>query len=69
MCMTNLAPLVSEAKAKNIKNTFTQNTKISYVVYVVLTAVIAPLAAITLLIPSWNERFVTGMAKEVLKPQ
>lgn len=59
-------PVLQQAKSKNIKNSFTRNPKLSVVVYVLASAIIAPLLVFPLLSTKFGEAFERGLSKEVL---
>ena len=67
ICIFALAPLVNEARELGVENTFTRNPKLSYLVYIILTAIIAPLVFCTLLFPATSQKFSDGLRKEVFK--
>lgn len=50
-------PTLNQARRDGIKNVLTENPKLSVVVYLVLTSIIAPLILLPLLVPSMNVRF------------
>jgi len=68
-CYLFLVPAVALAKDKNIYNSFTENTWLSYLIYVVVTTVTAPFAVLPIFIPSFAERFKTGLEKSVMESQ
>lgn len=59
-------PLLVQAKAKNIKNSFTKRPKLSIVVYIIFSAIIAPLLVFPLINSEFGEAFERGLSKEVL---
>jgi hypothetical protein len=61
-------PLLQKAKAQNIVNTLTLNPVLGLVVYTGVTALVAPIIVLPLLIPSMNDSFVRGLEREMLKP-
>jgi hypothetical protein len=60
-------PLIQEAKAKHIINSFTQYPTLSIVIYILISAVVAPILIMPMFSNSMAENFINGMAKEVLK--
>ena len=56
-------PVLREAISKDVKNSLTLNPKLSYVIYFIITAIIAPLIIMPMLVPSMNERFRTSLSK------
>jgi uncharacterized membrane protein YdjX (TVP38/TMEM64 family) len=68
-CYIFLAPAVALAKDLNITNSFTENTWLSYLVYVTLTSITAPFSVLPIFIPSFAERFKNGLEKSVMESQ
>ena len=68
-CYIFLAPAVRLAKELNITNSFTQNTWLSYIIYVGLTTITAPFSVLPIFIPSFAERFKNGLEKSVMESQ
>lgn len=60
-------PLVQQARREQISNTFTEYPKISVVIYVLVSAVVAPLLVLPLLSERMAKQFETGLAREILK--
>ena len=60
-------PLVRKARETNINNSFTEYPKLSTVVYIFVSALIAPLLVLPLLFDHFGENFERGLAKEILK--
>lgn len=60
-------PLVQKAKEQNIKNQFTEYPIVSTIIYVIISAVVAPLLVLPLLFSSMAESFERGLSKEILK--
>lgn len=56
-------PTLKEAISKDVKNSLTANPKTSYVIYFIITAIIAPLVILPMLVPSMNERFRNSLSK------
>jgi uncharacterized membrane protein YdjX (TVP38/TMEM64 family) len=68
-CYIFLAPAVNLAKDLNIANSFTENTWLSYLVYITLTSITAPFSVLPIFIPSFAERFKNGLEKSVIESQ
>lgn len=68
-CVLFLVPAVALAKELNITNTFTESTWLSYAIYVTVTTITAPFAVLPIFIPSFAERFKTGLEKSVTESQ
>jgi len=68
-CVLFLAPAIAIAKDMGIENSFTENTWLSYLVYITITTVTAPFAVLPIFIPSFSERFKTGIEKSVMESQ
>jgi hypothetical protein len=68
-CVLFLAPAVSLAKDMNVTNSFTESTWLSYFIYITITSITAPFAVLPIFIPSFSERFKTGIERAVLESQ
>jgi uncharacterized membrane protein YdjX (TVP38/TMEM64 family) len=68
-CYIFLAPAVRVAKDLNIINSFTENTWLSYLIYIFITTITAPFSVLPIFIPSFAERFKTGLEKSVMESQ
>jgi uncharacterized membrane protein YdjX (TVP38/TMEM64 family) len=68
-CYIFLAPAVALAKDLNIVNSFTENTWLSYLIYIFITTITAPFSVLPIFIPSFSERFKTGLEKSVMESQ
>jgi len=68
-CVLFLAPAVALARDKNIQNSFTENTWLSYLIYITLTSITAPFSILPIFIPSFAERFKTGLERAVMENQ
>ena len=66
-CIFWFWPLVQQARAGGISNTFTQYPKTSTVIYVLVSTVVAPLLIPPLLSTKMAEKFSHGLAREILK--
>ena len=60
-------PLLQKAKQENIKNSFTEYPVISVIVYILLSALIAPLIVLPLLSAKAGESWGRGLSKEIFK--
>jgi len=58
-------PILSKAREDGISNVLTENPKLSILVYLCITTLIAPLVILPLLIPSMNARFRDSLATTV----
>ena len=58
-------PVLREARDFGVKNVLTENPKLSCFVYLCITAIIAPLVALPVLVPSMNVRFRASLANMV----
>jgi len=68
-CVLFLAPAVALARDMNIQNSFTENTWLSYLIYITITTITAPFAILPIFIPSFAERFKLGLERAVLESQ
>jgi hypothetical protein len=68
-CVLFLVPAVAIAKELDINNSFTENTWLSYLIYVAVTTITAPFAVLPIFIPSFAERFKAGLEKSVMESQ
>ena len=60
-------PLLQKAKAQNVKNSFTDYPTLSSLIYIFISAFIAPVLIMPLLSNSMAEKFEHGLSKEILK--
>ena len=51
-CYLFLVPAVSLARDMDIQNTFTENTWLSYAIYITITTITAPFSILPIFIPS-----------------
>ena len=58
-------PVMKEAISNGASNVLTENPKLSYFVYICISAIIAPLIIAPLLVPSMNERFRSSLSDMV----
>lgn len=68
-CILFLAPAVAQAKFLGIQNSFTENTWLSYFIYIVITSITAPFAVLPIFIPSFGKRFQNGIGRAVFESQ
>lgn len=61
-------PLVQEARAAKIKNSFTQYPVLSTIIYILISAVVAPLMVFPMFSAAMALRFEIGLRTEILKP-
>ena len=60
-------PLLQKAQEQNIKNSFTGYPILSMLIYIFISAFIAPILIMPLLSNSMAEKFERGLSKEILK--
>jgi hypothetical protein len=60
-------PMVQQAKTMGIQNSFTQYPKISTIVYILVSAVVAPLLLPPMLSETMAQRFQAGLHREIFK--
>lgn len=60
-------PVLSEAKQTGVVNSFTEYPKLSTVVYVLVSAAVAPFLIPPMFSQVMAERFEAGLRKEILK--
>lgn len=68
-CYLWFMPLVKQAKQQGIKNSFTYYYKASIVVYILISAAVAPILLFPMLSHEMALRFEEGLRKEILKPE
>ena len=68
-CILFLAPAIEQAKFIGIKNTFTENTWLSYFIYICITTIFAPFTVLPIFIPSFSKRFQNGIGRAVMESQ
>jgi uncharacterized membrane protein YdjX (TVP38/TMEM64 family) len=67
-CIFWFWPLVQQAQASGVENTFTEYPKISTVLYVLVSTLVAPLLIPPMLSEQMAQKFSSGLAREILKP-
>ena len=68
-CVLFLSPAVALARDIGVQNSFTENTWLSYLIYIIITTITAPLSILPIIIPSFAERFKTGLERAVMESQ
>ena len=68
-CVLFLAPAVALARDTGVQNSFTENTWLSYLIYIAITSITAPFSIMPIFIPSFSERFKIGIERAVLESQ
>jgi hypothetical protein len=61
------SPLIREARQSNVENSFTQYPVLSTVVYIFISAIVAPMLVFPLLSDSVAKRFQDGLRREIMK--
>jgi hypothetical protein len=60
-------PLLRKAKSENIKNSFTDNPILSSLIYIFVSAFIAPILIMPIFSENMAKKFEQGLSKEILK--
>ena len=68
-CILFLAPAIEQAKFIGIQNTFTESTWTSYIIYIIITSIVAPFTVLPIFIPSFAQRFQNGIGRAVMESQ
>jgi hypothetical protein len=68
-CYLFLMPAVRLARDMGIENSFTENTWLSYLIYIIITTITAPFSVLPIFIPSFAERFKSGIERAVTESQ
>lgn len=66
-CIFWFWPLVQQARTSGISNTFTKHPRTSTVIYIFISAIVAPLLVLPLFSERMAKQFETGLAREILK--
>ena len=66
-CYVWFWPLLQKAKEKGVENALTKAPVLGIIVYILVTALIAPVIVLPLLIPSMSDNFVRGLERELMK--
>lgn len=67
-CYFWFIPLLREAKSSDISNSFTEYPKLSTVVYVLVSALVAPMLLFPMFSSEMAGKFEDGLRKEILRP-
>lgn len=62
-------PLLQKAKSQDIKNSFTDHPILSSIIYIFISAVIAPVLLMPLFSNDMAEKFELGLSREILKQE
>jgi uncharacterized membrane protein YdjX (TVP38/TMEM64 family) len=68
-CYLFLVPAVAIARDTGVQNSFTENTWLSYLIYITLTSITAPFSILPIFIPSFAQRFKIGLERAVMESQ
>ena len=68
-CVLFLSPAIALARDTGVQNSFTENTWLSYLIYIIITTITAPFSILPIIIPSFAERFKTGLERAVMESQ
>jgi hypothetical protein len=68
-CYLFLAPAISLARDTGVINSFTENTWLSYLTYIIITSITAPFSVLPIFIPSFAKRFKIGLERAVMESQ
>jgi uncharacterized membrane protein YdjX (TVP38/TMEM64 family) len=68
-CYLFLSPAVALARELGVQNSFTENTWLSYLIYIAITTITAPFSVLPIFIPSFAERFKIGLERAVMESQ
>jgi hypothetical protein len=68
-CYLFLSPAVALARDQGVHNSFTENTWLSYLIYIAITTITAPFSVLPIFIPSFAERFKIGLERAVMESQ
>jgi ABC-type transport system involved in multi-copper enzyme maturation permease subunit len=60
-------PMLQEAIKKSVNNALTRAPVLSIVIYIMVTALIAPVIVLPLLVPTMGEKFARGLQREIMK--
>jgi len=67
-CYLFLVPAINKAKTEGVVNSFTMNTKLSYLIYILSSAIFAPLTIFPIIFNNSGNKFMTGIERVVLEP-
>jgi hypothetical protein len=68
-CVLFLAPAIALARETGIQNSFTENTWLSYAIYIIITTITSPFSALPIFIPHFAKRFKIGLERAVMESQ
>ena len=57
LCLAVVLPGIKHAKDLGIRNTFTENIKLTCFAYIVVSTLVAPLSFLVLVVPKFNIRY------------
>jgi len=66
-CYVWFWPILKQAKEKGVENVLTKAPVLGIIVYILVTALIAPVIVLPLLVPSMSDNFVRGLERELMK--
>jgi hypothetical protein len=67
-CYVWFWPLLQKAMAQGVKNALTKAPILGVFIYILVTALIAPVIVLPILVPKMGENFARGLERELLKP-
>jgi hypothetical protein len=67
-CYLFLVPAIQRARREGVVNSFTENTLLSYLVYIITSTLFAPLTIFPILFTNSAEKFMVGIERVVLEP-
>jgi hypothetical protein len=67
-CYLFLIPAINKAKEQGVINSFTTNTKLSYLIYTLTSAIFAPLTIFPIIFNTSGIKFMMGIERVVLEP-
>jgi hypothetical protein len=66
-CYLFLVPAIKKAREQGVINSFTINTKLSYLIYILSSAIFAPLTIFPIMFDRSGTKFMTGIERVVLE--
>lgn len=66
-CYVWFWPLLQKAISQNVKNALTRAPVLAVVTYIIVTAFIAPVIVLPLLVPKMGENFARGLERALLE--
>jgi hypothetical protein len=67
-CYVWFWPILQKAKTSGVTHALTRAPVLAVTIYIIVTAMIAPLIVLPLLIPHMGEKFAVGLERELMKP-